>query len=317
MTPQETIDALKLYVVNRIYDNEQFEVSGVDVQESILKTIDDLFSLIETSDSTQNLQQVLDISSDAIIATALDITANASQLLLGVDETNRIIASGGTSLIKSDGGSGYSSSISCNPNDILIEGLANGGSVGGRLLVGASRITIEGFNTNSNGRTGIYGAIGGGLSVSNKNTPNIYATATWDIDGDLKIREVPTATDDNVLTIDVDGNVRKKTLSIPTPIVINKTADFTTDTNFDGNTYYLDSGTITMTLEANVLPVGGKFTILAGSGTLATVINGVGITAFGKIDNTIGGRGAEVRRVNDDGGNQVYFLNKLVTSLDV
>ena len=213
MTPQEIIDALKAYVINRVYDNDNFEVDGTDLQDSYIETIDVLFSLIG---GTQDLQSVLDNGSVASIAANLDVTSNGNNFTFGGGSFAHSWAAGLSSVnsgmspagfvFTSEGGTDINANASITPNGILFD--TDNSNAGdnkvklkvekGSTIIGSENYTISSITDK------------GGVSPSDPLTPQIH-TATWDIGGDLKVRALGDGSaDTQVLTVDVNGLVNKR-----------------------------------------------------------------------------------------------------------
>jgi len=81
-----TIEQLKQFVADRIYTNNNFEVSAIDVQEAINQVIDELFAR-ETPD-TPTLQQVLDEGNSANLDTLLEVVLTKVGQTLRISSNN-------------------------------------------------------------------------------------------------------------------------------------------------------------------------------------------------------------------------------------
>jgi len=218
-----TKEELTEAVVKLVYPNTTKSVTALGNQTAILNVVESIWAQLG-SGGAGDLQAVLDLGSLAVIPGDFDVTANGTRLwmttggILKFGNTNAGFFSSASSV------TGFSHSSSSDSNGPANAGLSVGetgfsitsvatADIASNLECSPSGFKASTKNTNSGGvAMSIVGnpEDNSGYKVSREYDPTNDATALWDINGDLRVREVDELINDTYpLTIDSSGNVHK------------------------------------------------------------------------------------------------------------
>jgi len=206
-------------VGTRVFKNGAKLIDAISVRQSIADSIESLWGLVGDSiplDSIQNLQEVLDVGSDATISAPFSLTANGGAFVINGNVISYIFSDASFTISNSFSSEqvqfsgvylGDTHNIVMGRNGVVTDSFSSSGKTRSRLnhdniLQGNSNYTLK-ANVDK-----------GGVS------PNAYDVvftpeATWDIDGTARVRDLPLGTENEVVIVDSLGNLKKKIMILP------------------------------------------------------------------------------------------------------
>ena len=267
------------------------------------------FSFVSVPDPDEPQLNTVKAQSSVVELSALsgtDLTPTVASLVINPQQIK----------LNASDGSGVTVKIEANPTGIDLYSNASGGGEntinlsGDEMLFKAKRsaytkgLTIRSLNNQDTFH---------GLMITDNYATPPDPTARLDVDGGLRVRDLPSdVSHTKMVTVANDGTMGSAEMFN----VKDKTADFAFDDVSDGNVYVLTTGPVNITLNVDALSIGASLKILAASGSMASFIDGTGVGVYGGVNTIAGGRGANLTRLNDEGGNQIYHLTTMLTYLD-